>query len=281
MASTFTWLDCSERERRKAMDVIDLFHEKGTLDELGIGTVRDALADLLFPGISTIQTRVRYFLFVPWIYLDLERRRVSGADAAAHARREEVRLLDALAAAQDARGGVFGIQSRGDRLRLPSEIYWGGLRSWGIRLFPGPVAQYHRSLGRFYLTLGRARQRRAEVEADASPALRNWHPAISGAPEDFPTAASLRLTQAEADYLRKRIVARHSGTLLAFLVEEGAACKPTRFIWDHPQLGEMSGTIREVLAQGAVALSSHARGGPALQPAHGARKELAGEGGLL
>jgi len=35
---------------------VDLFREQSTVDELGIGTVRDALADGLFPGISTIQT---------------------------------------------------------------------------------------------------------------------------------------------------------------------------------------------------------------------------------
>ena len=50
MESTFTWLDYSEVERRKMLDVIDLFGEKTTRDELGIGGVRDAFADLLFPG---------------------------------------------------------------------------------------------------------------------------------------------------------------------------------------------------------------------------------------
>ncbi len=48
--SYFSWMDYSERERREALDVIDLFSEQDTRDELGIGTVRDAFADLLFPG---------------------------------------------------------------------------------------------------------------------------------------------------------------------------------------------------------------------------------------
>jgi len=50
------------------LDVINAFSEKDTRDELGFGSVRDAFADTLFPGTSTIQTRARYFLFVPWIY---------------------------------------------------------------------------------------------------------------------------------------------------------------------------------------------------------------------
>ena len=46
-----------------------------TRDELGIGSVRDAFADMLFPGTSTIMTRARYFLLVPWTYQRLERLR--------------------------------------------------------------------------------------------------------------------------------------------------------------------------------------------------------------
>lgn len=38
--SSFGWLDYSEHDRRRTLDVIDLFREKDTRDELGIGTVR-------------------------------------------------------------------------------------------------------------------------------------------------------------------------------------------------------------------------------------------------
>ena len=70
--SQFVWLDYSERERRKMLDVVDLFREHDTRDELGIGSVRDTFADLFFPGTSTIMTRARYFLLVPWTYQRLE-----------------------------------------------------------------------------------------------------------------------------------------------------------------------------------------------------------------
>jgi hypothetical protein len=36
----FSWLDFSETDRRRALDVIDAFREQGTVDELGIGTIR-------------------------------------------------------------------------------------------------------------------------------------------------------------------------------------------------------------------------------------------------
>ncbi len=97
--STFTWLDYFEHERRQAMEVIDLFGEDETRDELGLGTIRDAFADLLFPGTSTIQTRARYFLFVPWAFRDLERRRrTASAQCADRARAIQGKLRDALIA---------------------------------------------------------------------------------------------------------------------------------------------------------------------------------------
>jgi hypothetical protein len=59
LMSAFAWLDYSERERRKMLDVVDLFRERDTRDELGLGSVRAAFADLLLPGTSTIMTRTR------------------------------------------------------------------------------------------------------------------------------------------------------------------------------------------------------------------------------
>ena len=91
--STFTWLDYSETERRQMLDVISLFREQSTRDELGIGTVRDSFADIFFPGTSTIQTRARYFFFIPWIYLKLEKRQTTSNRIAKRAREEEIALI--------------------------------------------------------------------------------------------------------------------------------------------------------------------------------------------
>src|SRR3954470_10095318 len=96
MASVFAWLDQSEEQRRKVLDGVDLFREHGTVDELGFGTIRDALADILFPGTSNLMTRASYFLFVPWMYLRLERQKTSSSEFAAKGRREEVRLIERL-----------------------------------------------------------------------------------------------------------------------------------------------------------------------------------------
>src|SRR5690606_6538776 len=104
LMSAFVWLDYSERERRKMLDVVDLFREHDTRDELGLGSVRDAFADLLFPGTSTIMTRARYFLLVPWMYQQQERSRTSSAQIATSARRAEIALVDIIRQSNDSVG---------------------------------------------------------------------------------------------------------------------------------------------------------------------------------
>ena len=96
MTSSFSWLDYSARERRRMLEVVDLFREKGTVDELGLGVIRDAFAELFFPGTSTLQSRARYWLFVPWLYLRLEAERTPPAKADERARRLQADLVCAL-----------------------------------------------------------------------------------------------------------------------------------------------------------------------------------------
>ena len=138
-------------------EVIELFREKDTVDELGIGSVRDAFSDLLFPGMNVLMTRARYFLFIPWIYLGLEGRRVPSNEVAARARRAEIDLISALLAGGESQG-VIGIDAREGLRQLPSALYWTGLRALGIRRFPGTRDQYHRSLDGHY-ALCRSRPR--------------------------------------------------------------------------------------------------------------------------
>lgn len=64
--------------------------EAGTVDDLGVGAVRDAIADHLFPGISTIQTRAKYFLFLAWIFKSLEQSQVADERIEASLKEKEV-----------------------------------------------------------------------------------------------------------------------------------------------------------------------------------------------
>jgi hypothetical protein len=119
MSSAFTWLDFAESDRQQAMQVIDLFREKSTVDELGFGPIRDAFADHFFPGTSTIQTRARYFLFVPWIARRYERRKLSAQEISQKVRGRETRLIKALLAGDEDQGGIIGREALGKLKRMP------------------------------------------------------------------------------------------------------------------------------------------------------------------
>ena len=216
MASTLSWLDYSERDRRRALEVIDLFRETGTVDELGLAGVRNSYSDLFFPGTSTIQTRACYFLLVPWTFQRLERLGKRSNEAAVWARNEELELNRLLRAGGDT-AGVFGIQA-GDALkRLPSEVYWGGLRSWGIGMFPGHKWAYFRSLDGFFRRRDQFQNTPHDPEGRSAPPA-NWHPHIPDPPRGFPKEnISVALRWKDADYLRDRIQARHPESLLALL----------------------------------------------------------------
>src|SRR3954466_7773135 len=107
MTSTLSWLDFSAEEQRRTREMLRLFEEKESRDELGIGQVRDAFSDLLFPGTSVLLTRSLYFLIVPWC--------AQYADSTAHYKRGrqtmdlvERRALVALKDSSPAERGIIG-----------------------------------------------------------------------------------------------------------------------------------------------------------------------------
>lgn len=226
------------------LDIIELFGEQTTRDELGLGTIRDAFADLLFPGTSTIQTRARYFLFVPWMYASLEEKEVGSSQVAKRARREEEALIAGLLEGGE-RGGVIGRRARKGLKRLPSSIYWQGLGVWGIKLFPGSQDEFRRRLDRFYASSRRKRNEDGEP-VDGSH-VSNWHPGLPPAPDDFPAKATFELNREEAEYLRERVLARVPHTMLSFLIDVGQMTEASDFPWQHPQFAQLPPHVREQL----------------------------------
>ena len=59
-AASLSWLHLTAADRDKIWRVFDLFNEHGTVDELGLGSLRDTLPNALFPGNSVLHTRLRY-----------------------------------------------------------------------------------------------------------------------------------------------------------------------------------------------------------------------------
>ena len=221
--------------------VLDLFREEDTRDELGLGNIRDAIADLFFPGTNTIQTHARYFLFIPWIYRRQEEKGTAGADVARRARRDEDSLVEALSQGGEYEG-VIGIGKRAELQRPPSNIYWSGLGTWRIRRFPGSQEQYHRS----WDSLMRRRRDALPDDdgglVDGSSAVA-WDLELPEAPADFLRRTSFALTRQEAEYLEQRILGLGQ-TLLGHLVSKTRPADSTYQVWTHPEADEFPQPFR-------------------------------------
>ena len=248
MTSTLSWIDYDADERDRVNRVLQLFRERETRDELGLGGIRDAFADSLFPGTSTIQTRLRYFLLVPWAYVDLERRHVSADHFASEVWKMEMAILDALVVDKEA-PGVIGREAGHSLKRLPSAVYWAGLNAWGLRRFDHSQNDYHRTINSVYQRRQTVR-RSDDDEIITDPRTVTWHPELPSPPSEFPDVLDLHLSRDEAEFLRDQIAKNCKGSFLSALCER--ADKPIPDIdvpWEHPDLATFSVEHRRLLDQ--------------------------------
>ncbi len=222
MVSSLAWLDTSPEEQHRIREMIALFTKPGTLDELGIGQIRDAFSDALFPGTSTLHTRARYFLLTPWAFMHETEKASDSEDLVRRARGIELKLVETLNR-MEGQHGVFGSRAGRQVKTLPSEAYWGGLQRLNILL---------RNVGRNQLSVGK----RSENEADErySRAERDWSSTIPPIPDGFPNELDdgLDLPKAEAEWLSERIFKSIPDTLLAHLVRANTPiANTTRYPW--------------------------------------------------
>ena len=245
--STLSWLDSSEHERRTVLQLVSALSEPGTLDELGIGSIRDTFSDTLFPGTSTIQTRARYFLFVPWIMQMVEAS--STPNHANHARWLQLQLRNALVESHVGEPGVIGREAGANLQRWPHDIYWLGTASWGIRRYPGSIPSYFDSLRRpsFRARFGRALEEPVEGRRDEAyeGGAGNWAN-VPARPRDFPATATFTLSLEEGEYLRERVELTHSQSYLAHILRHSRVeeLRTGRLPWEHPVAESASATVR-------------------------------------
>lgn len=226
------WIDFSKEDRQKALDVINLLSEQGAVDELGIGIVRDAFANYFFPGTSTIQTRAKYFLIVPYILRDAIDGRY-GKDVnrilrAIDAEEKEcgIKLLEANPKAE----GVIGtrVLPKGWVARKPSDIYWNGIRTYGIFCNYGLSIPEYVSLAvklntqKSSAKLGNRNDEAEENEKDDSDAGDIMNVSFWNLPiyhDNWRDNLTIELTNEEAFYLDKQIQKGAKGTLLEYVLK--------------------------------------------------------------
>lgn len=240
-ASSLGWLDLDEAASERVSTLLRSLEEPGTLDELGLGTVRDAFSEMLSPGTSTVQTRLRYFIFLPWIFRRLEEQRVAPAEFARRLREDEARLIDCLRHL-GSNQGVIGYTAGRELKRMPSVAYWGGLGVWGLRRLPLSITDY----GQRAAALGRQRPERDDDRNATTAAASMWAP-IPPAPDDFlHSEVDFVLRRDEAQILVDSIRRHCSGTLLATLCGMPAVAADAAFPWDIPTDGLPARLLEEL-----------------------------------
>lgn len=223
------WLDYSSLHHDKVMQVMDMFKETGVIDELGLGTIRDTLSDYLFPGTSTIQTRAKYFLLIPWIIREIESR--GRPERFIDDLQTEEIFFTKLLRSTSGNSGVIGATLPGaNPKRRPSSIYWNGLKRYGILRFSGSIRDYRNHLD--YLNRRKNRLKKELIldenkkpldDADVTYLAQDnlWSSLPQPAP-DWRTSLTIDLEYEEAKYLMERIISSNDKSLWAFMLKHCA-----------------------------------------------------------
>lgn len=244
------WIDFSKAERDMIVNVLDNLTEDSTLDELGLLQIRNGFAEIFFPGTSTIQKRAKYFMIVPYACKDLEKQSITNPkDFIKKLDELEKECAEQLKDNSSNEKGIIGnrtLQSKKGDLwlkRKPSDIYWSGLKSYGIFSTSNNESpsknEYARSvcfMKKKLLESKNSRNRKqltkqnsGEIEAqefefdDIDAGSSNMFHKFWNIPtyksEWLNKNLSIKLTKEEAEFLKNQIIKNYKDSMLGFLLE--------------------------------------------------------------
>lgn len=218
MTSLISWLDASTEENSKMRELVKLFGTPETTDDLGMGQLRDAISNSLFPGTSVLHLGARYMLLVPWAYQTAHRSTRNPDDLRKRSEESERQLIGRLK--EIGEESYIGRDAGRNVMQLPSAAYWTALRTYGI-VSPdtdrSAVAQLMCA--------------DAPAPEDGENSYSVWNQTLPKPPAGFPQTEDrgLTLSHEEARWLQERILTTCAGTMLAHVV--GSDVSPTPGLW--------------------------------------------------
>ena len=232
------WIDFSKTERNKVLSVLELLSERGTLDELGIAPIRDGFANIFFPGTSTIQTRAKYFLIVPYALKDMEYDKEANPTRLLKKFDElERQSAETLLQNPDDTVGVIGRRALGHNSwvkRTPADIYWAGLRAFNIfRAGNLSLTEYIQAIcaqkqnKRDVLNLGNRNDQQEENDLsgndsddkDAGDLFHMQFWTIPTYQTGWMNDLDIHLSVDEADFLKDQIIRAFPDSMFAFILK--------------------------------------------------------------
>lgn len=238
------WIDYSKEERDKILSIFSMLSGQDTLDQLGIGGIRDAFSDMLFPGISTQQRRAKYFVLLPYMFYDALQevqadKLHSGKEVREFFNNRENKIVNVLI--NNSKRNAQGIVGSRDLIvdTKPSAMYWSGLKKLGILTEPSfsidNVCSAIYGKGKLHSKT----ERKNETEdsgADDSDINNDGYVIFNSLKYQYPymKEASIDLTFEEADFLLKRI-----------LYSEGTKDSALAFLLRNPHLLHKYSSFKE------------------------------------
>ncbi|CAN7255188.1 DUF6361 family protein [Arthrobacter sp. LjRoot14] len=218
MTSLISWLDASTEENSKMRELVKLFGTPETTDDLGMGQLRDAISNSLFPGTSVLHLGARYMLLVPWAYQTAHHVTRKPEELRKRAEESERQLIGRLKELGE--NSYIGRDAGRNVRQLPSAAYWSALRRYGIvdpETDRSAVAQLMCA--------------DAPAPEEGENAYSVWNESLPKPPDGFPQSEEngLTLSHEEARWLQERILTTCPGTLLAHVV--GSEVSPERGLW--------------------------------------------------
>ena len=237
------WIDFSEKDRRTALDVIQMGTQQGTVDELGTGTISEAFSNYFFPGTSTIQTRAKYFFLVPYAVQETIRQKsVKNANDALRVlddiEENTCRILVKRCGSVNGIIGQDNIRHGKWVKRTPSSVYWNGLRTLG---FFSALPGFTPSIYEYFRAELKQRANMKDLsddmlgddidrdDRDAGHGLYHeyWNiPYI----KDWKDNLDINLTKEEASFFAEKIHTYKPGTLLEYLLDKKQDLNYTEFV---------------------------------------------------
>lgn len=248
--------------------VMTLLQGQGAIDELGLGRIRDAFSNTMFPGMSTLQTRAKYFLLMPALFAFLERTRIRDAREARMLVREyEISLTRRLleGTPKEEEKGIIGgesVKKGEDYVKYdPAYIYGAGLETYGLVRSGGNIYRMIAERSFTYQNLPK-KLRESEMGDGDADELHGIQPIFVTCGENYDFRSkdplSISLTFKEADFLKRQIVSHTRGSMLGYLLDSGLYKKISGYDFETLEK-PLKGNVPEQLFETYILARRYAR----------------------
>lgn len=239
------FINFSQEELARKNKVLQMVRDQTAIDELGFGRIRDAFANMMFPGMSTLQRRAKYFAVMPSLFYQATKKSYNNVrDVREQIVKWEIRLTEMLVNGagndENKKTGITGrsmlAAAKNDPGKFvkydPTYIYMTGLRTFGM--VKGDIDIYRLIFERSKQINQQKPKYKATEEGEISDSedKEGFLQFIAPCKEKYDfekgTFLPLELTKKEAEYIKGHIVnsMKSMDSMLAYILRNNVEVLP-------------------------------------------------------